>query len=446
MKNQNIIKDSKIYSFVKKRVMFMFRRFYGEYIVHGQENIPVNVPVIYAANHTNALMDPLAVISVLPKDTQIVYLARSDYFKNEKLREILQFFKILPAFRMREGMENLDKNYEVFEQCVEVLNNNKAIGIMPEGNQGPLHKIRPLKKGIFRIAFAAQQRFGLEKGVKIVPIGIDYGNPDASGDYVIINIGKAIEVSDYMAEYDENQVKAMTRLKNKLTSDLKKLTIHFNTSDYYECFENVSRALDSPSRKKESLLSLFVKRQKVVQKLAKLEEKRPHLIENLSTIAEQFHHNLDELQLKPWIFNAQNYKTSSLLVTSLTLLITLPVFVVGFVLNFLPFVAPDIVLKLLKMKMPGGLGSLRFGIGLIAFPVFYVLQAIYISKKFKDSLLQFILLLPLQVIFGRLALLWFKSFKNLEVKVRYRVLSHKKSGLLRETEHMYEELDGLLHA
>jgi len=444
--NENIVKNNKIYSFVKKQVMFMFKRFYGEYIVYGQENIPVDVPVIYAANHTNALMDPLAVISVLPKETQIVYLARSDYFKNDKLRKVLQFFKILPAFRMHEGMENLDKNYEVFEQCVEVLNNNKALGIMPEGNQGPLHRIRPLKKGIFRIAFAAQQRFGLEKGVKIVPIGIDYGDPDKFGDYVIINIGKAIEVSEYMAEYEENQVKGIAYLKNRLTSDLKKLTIHFNTTDYYDCFENVSRSLDTSSRRKSNLLSLFTKRQRAVARLTKLEEKKPHLIENLNIIAARFHENLNKLQLKPWIFSAQNYKTSSLLVTSLTLLITLPVFVVGFILNFLPFVAPDIVLKLLKMKKPGGLGSLRFGIGLIAFPVFYVLQAIYISKKFKDSLLHFILLLPLQIIFGRLALLWFKSFKNLEVKVRYRILSHKKSGLLRETEHMYEELDGLLHA
>ena len=93
--NKNILKHSAVYSLVKSHVMFTFKRFYGEYIVNGKENIPTDVPVIFAANHTNALMDPLAVISALPKETQIVYLARSDYFRNKKMKNIILLIAII---------------------------------------------------------------------------------------------------------------------------------------------------------------------------------------------------------------------------------------------------------------------------------------------------------------------------------------------------------------
>jgi len=77
----NIYDFTRSYSLVRRYVLFTFKRFYGEYIVNGRENIPEKGPVIFASNHLNALMDALAVISTLPHKVPIVYLARADYFK-----------------------------------------------------------------------------------------------------------------------------------------------------------------------------------------------------------------------------------------------------------------------------------------------------------------------------------------------------------------------------
>jgi 1-acyl-sn-glycerol-3-phosphate acyltransferase len=149
---------SKIYDFTlsyglfKSYVMFAFKRFFSRYIVMGKENIPETGPIILAPNHLNALMDALAAISVVPHKMPVVFLARSDYFNNKLIARFLHFCKILPAFRMREGLENVDKNNDVFEVCVDVLNHNQAIGIMPEGNQGSKRKLRPLAKGIYCMA------------------------------------------------------------------------------------------------------------------------------------------------------------------------------------------------------------------------------------------------------------------------------------------------------
>ncbi|MDD5184822.1 MAG: 1-acyl-sn-glycerol-3-phosphate acyltransferase, partial [Paludibacter sp.] len=132
--------DKNNYPFIvrllKKYVIFTFKRFYSEYIVVGRENIPTDCPVILAPTHLNALMDALAVHSISPENQTVTFLARSDIFKNKIVAWFLTGIKIMPAFRMRDGMENLGKNNDIFERCVEVLHNNNAIGIMPEGNQG----------------------------------------------------------------------------------------------------------------------------------------------------------------------------------------------------------------------------------------------------------------------------------------------------------------------
>ena len=152
-----IYESTPSFNLVKKYVRFTFKRFYSEFIVIGKENIPTDVPVIFAPNHNSALMDALAIHVAAPHDLPIVFLARADIFNNKIAAKILRFCKMIPAFRMRDGVENLEKNNETFIRCVEVLDHNKALGIMPEGNQGEQRKLRPLLKGIFRIAFVGQQ-------------------------------------------------------------------------------------------------------------------------------------------------------------------------------------------------------------------------------------------------------------------------------------------------
>ena len=101
---------------VKKYIRFTFKRFYSEFIVLGKENIPSEGQVIFAPNHLNALMDALAVHSISPDNYATVFLARSDIFRKKVLARILRACKIMTAFRIRDGIENLGKNNEDFDQ------------------------------------------------------------------------------------------------------------------------------------------------------------------------------------------------------------------------------------------------------------------------------------------------------------------------------------------
>lgn len=229
------------YSIAREYLLFGFRQFYGELIINGKENLPTDdSAVILAPNHLNALMDTLAVSSLMPHRKAVVYLARADFFANKTLAKIMNFAKIMPAFRMRDGFENLGKNTQVFHKCIEVMRFGHAVCMMPEGGQGEERKIRPLVKGIFRLAFEAQQEFGNERKVKIVPIGIHLSDLVKCGKQIIINVGEPIEVQDYMQSFRANQAIALNDIKNELHQQLSDLTLDLATSENYENFETIT--------------------------------------------------------------------------------------------------------------------------------------------------------------------------------------------------------------
>lgn len=435
------------YSLVRGYVMFAFKRFFSKYIVLGRENLPKEGPVILAVNHLNALMDALAVISVVPHKMPVIFLARSDYFNNKTIAKFLKFCKIMPAFRMREGIENIDKNNIVFDKCVEILHHNKAIGIMPEGNQGSQRKIRPLAKGIFRIAFQAQEKYDSQPGVKIVPIGIDWGNIDKYGEHVIINIGKPIEVANYMSEYEENPVTAINKIRDELKNRLSELTLDIATHENYNCFETATKVANAAMVEKLQLPNKepfrFFARQKTAQRLLELEQTHPELVEKLTMLCKEYNENLKKLNLPSWLFN-KTIKTSSLVLESLLLIISFPFFLIGFILNLLPFFTPDLIINAFHLNFPGGRGSLRFGIGLVTFPLFYILQAILFYKKLKATWWATILFFPLQYYFGKFAFFWHKEFKKLKAKIQYLTLKVRQSIVLERTKFLHDQIIHLI--
>lgn len=143
------------YEILRIFVEFFFRAFYRKVEVRNKELVPENAPVILAPNHQNALMDALALIMTL--HGQIVFLARADIFRKRILAKFLHFINIMPVYRIRDGAENLSQNDEIFDATQVILKDRQRLCLMPEGNHGDKRKLRPLVKGIFRIAFMAQK-------------------------------------------------------------------------------------------------------------------------------------------------------------------------------------------------------------------------------------------------------------------------------------------------
>ncbi|MDL2256611.1 1-acyl-sn-glycerol-3-phosphate acyltransferase [Bacteroidales bacterium OttesenSCG-928-I14] len=219
------------YSFLKPIVRLALRLFYRRIQVVGKENIPKDKRIIYAPNHQNALMDALMILYIQPGST--VFLARADIFKKKLIAAILTFLRILPVYRIRDGRDELDKNYEIFEKSVDVLRDDIPLCLMPEGRQSFKRKLLPLVKGMFRIAFQAQSELP-DKDIVIVPIGIDYSNYTRPYSDVVVQIGKAIDVRKYMETYQVQQGKALLDLKNEVSAGISSLIQDIQSTSHYE--------------------------------------------------------------------------------------------------------------------------------------------------------------------------------------------------------------------
>src|SRR4030043_2238576 len=208
MKEKPIDRWSFRYSSFKFYCSIFHRIFYRTIQVKFRERIPKGVPVIFAPNHQNALMDALVVLFTSGHD--LVFVARADIFKNAFLAGILRLFKMYPIYRIRDGVGEMSKNEEIFQKAIDVLDRGKCpFAIMPEGNHSDKRRLRPLVKGIFRIAFRAQEKYEDREGVQIVPVGIDYSHYSNFRSRVLIVYGLPVSVGKYYRHYREDPAKGI---------------------------------------------------------------------------------------------------------------------------------------------------------------------------------------------------------------------------------------------
>ena len=77
--------------------------------VFGIENIPKEGAVLFIGNHQNALIDALIIPTITKR--KIHFLARAGVFKKNIIKKFLSTLNMLPAYRLRDGVENMNKNY-----------------------------------------------------------------------------------------------------------------------------------------------------------------------------------------------------------------------------------------------------------------------------------------------------------------------------------------------
>ena len=164
----------------------------------GVENIPQDSAVLLAPNHCAALMDAMVILATPVKGGVICFGARSDIFKNPKVARILRWLRIVPLARERNGLSEVAKNFEVFDEIIECLDNHVPFCMFSEGTHRAQRGMLPIKKGIFRLARMAIEKTG--KPVYIVPAGIDYEDYYQGQRRVTVRYGEPIDVGAAFAE------------------------------------------------------------------------------------------------------------------------------------------------------------------------------------------------------------------------------------------------------
>lgn len=197
--------------------------------VHGRENIPKKGAVIFLVNHPNGLIDPLVVATNNPRMQH--FLVRAAAFKKPIYRKFLATLNMMPIYRIRDGVKELSKNHDIFESCFKILRDQKALMIFPEGSHNRMRTIRTLSKGFTRIIYGTLEKYP-HLTIQIVPVGLTYQNASKFPSKVALHYGKSIVANNYVSE--QNQHQEILRLKEDVSEQLKKLTVHIPYGDAYE--------------------------------------------------------------------------------------------------------------------------------------------------------------------------------------------------------------------
>ena len=225
--------ENRTYRFLLPIVNWMFRRSYRHIKYVGKENIPTDGAVIFAPNHTNALQDALAVLSI--NSERKVFVARADIFRNKRYAKILRWLKIMPIRRMRDGANEVLQNDETEDRAIATLREGVPFCILPEGTHRTKHSLLPLGKGIFRISIRANEEFGKEKPIYIVPVGLEYSDWFHLWDSLVINIGKPINVTEFIAEHaDLERPKLILAMREELTQRMREQILWVPDDENYE--------------------------------------------------------------------------------------------------------------------------------------------------------------------------------------------------------------------
>ena len=201
--------------------------------IKGKENLPKDGAIIIGSNHTNALLDPLVILRAMNSDT--VFMTRADIFRKPLLQKIFTFLKMLPIFRIRDGIAAVKQNEEIIAKCVKVLKHHIPLALFPEATHRTKHSLRPLSKGIFHIALEANKEFGHEQPVYIVPMGLEYGRYFRYRSGVVATYGKPINVTEFVIQYGEEvtPAKLLAMLREELAQRMSELIAFVpDTEDY----------------------------------------------------------------------------------------------------------------------------------------------------------------------------------------------------------------------
>lgn len=365
------------YELIRSYVRFAFWLTHKRIVVTGRHFIPKNKPIIFAANHQNALMDPLALACT--NRSQSTWLARADLFKSAKARSILSYLKMIPVYRIRDGKENLSNNEHVFAQVTRLLENQQSVALFPEAAHSGKRQMLPHKKAIPRIALEAESKNNFNLDLHIVPAGIYYSHYWSFNRTVIVQYGEPIRLDRYRQDFATNPQKAMLSLRDELHARLLPLCMQISSEIHYQAYEDLRQVAGkaysatrpiSPDKE----LQLFLAEKELIARLEELENKQAETFEFIRKQTEDYFKAIGEADFgDEQIEKADQIRWSPFPVQLAGILSSLPVFIFGFAFNALPFYLPRRILRK-KVKDRSFLSTFNFVSGLLVFPLFYVLS------------------------------------------------------------------------
>lgn len=389
--------------------------------VYHPENIAPDQPLIICANHGNSFMD--AILLAVTFKRKLHFLARADAFNSPFKHWFLSQINMMPIYRIRDGREALKNNDEIFLKCQEILNQNGAILIFPEGNCVVEKRLRTFKAGFIQMAFASEN-----PQTQILPVTLNYTQPYQFYTEVSIDFREPIYAATLKMESGDDYISfsklALTKVRQSIAENM--WLLPENEDEFYEEILEIYRNSNALSDRE------FVQNQLlVIKQLNQIKNDNPQFFNILRNKTLRYKSIKEEHSISDSALAALSSKPFSKLKW-----LWFPLYILGFLTDWIP----STITKLLTHKIVKEaqfLGAIRMVLGMFIFLIYFLIVSTILNIWIREWLLSL-------AIIHSLALLhrfYFEYFRLVKDKNKLRKQPELKNQLLELRREILKELN-----
>ena len=430
-----------IYAIVWTLVLLVNNIYFSRTVVRNRKNLKRKVPTLFVSNHPNTLLDPLIV--ALRMNKFVHFLINASLFKSPALAWFWRNSVGIKVERKEDtGGEKLN-NAETFRFAENFLIGGGVLYIAPEGGSDIPRRLRKLKTGTGRIALSTANRMDFDGELEILPVGLNYTNQLNFRSKVFINVGKGIKISDYKEQYEEDNFQAALAITAEMDKQIRKLIID-TKDDEEDAFLRKLEAI-CQTENKLSLGDAHDRGKKLLEEWRRFLEEKKQVAFDFSKQVNQYFSFLEKNKTQDYVVKKIQQSNSKLiwLLRSIFLVIGFPVFLYGWINNFIPNFIPEFLKKKLGLHL-AYTSAVRSLSGILTYAIFYSLQ-IWLVKHFFDYNWVGLGYVASLIITGLFAW-WYKGFAK-DTWSGWKLFNHSKNDFLENLENrksIVEILDTLL--
>jgi glycerol-3-phosphate O-acyltransferase / dihydroxyacetone phosphate acyltransferase len=417
----------KLYHIMRPIATLAFKTYFKKIDYFGVERIPKGKPLIFSCNHPTGFFEP-CLLACMTWEFDYHFITRGDMFAKPLYRTLLESLNMVPIFRFRDGYANMKNNASSMEFIYKILAEKKSILIFSEGGTETKKQLRPIQKGLARMAFGNYDQYG-DLDLHIIPVCFTYTDPHHARSEAMVEFGEPIPLSIYYEQYAQSQPKATTKLTADVEKAMKPLLVHIEKEELTDLLEKLFTLYRNTYPL--PMLPIFFKskrrlwaHQEIVENVEGMEAQQ---VEILRGKVDDYFKKLEAHNLNDLAIAQPNHASATNL---MALILGFIPFVLGWLTHLLPtwygLKVRNERVKYLEFKGPV-MAAVGFGVYILQFLILLII-ALIINKL---SIVIFVLLLPFMSYF---------AFLYLDLRQKYTAC---KNLQLLKTGVSYENTEGV---